>query len=241
MRFIDLFAGVGGFHKALHELGHECVFASEINLLLRELYEKNWEIKPEGDIKKIVEQDITLIPEHDVLTAGFPCQPFSKAGKQEGREDLERGTLFDEIVKILKFRKPSFFILENVPFIAKHDNEATWGYIKRELSSLGYEVNHRNYSPHEFGIPQHRLRIFIVGARRDIGLKHFHFEEVDKNKISLIPIETFLEENSTSKKLPERNIECLDIWQQLIDRIPKDKGMPGFPLLGDGIWSNLPL
>ena len=109
MRFIDLFAGLGGFHKALHELGHECVFASELNVGLREVYKKNWNIEPEGDIRKIVKDNIDSIPDHDILCAGFPCQPFSKAGKQLGRKDT-RGPLFDEIAKILEQKKPQYFI-----------------------------------------------------------------------------------------------------------------------------------
>src|SRR5687768_10352777 len=121
MKFIDLFAGLGGFHKALHELGHTCVFASELDPFLQDTYKRNWGIEAEGDIKKIVEAKIDSIPKHDILCAGFPCQPFSKAGKQMGREDKERGNLFDEIIKILDFRRPKYFMLENVPFIAKHD------------------------------------------------------------------------------------------------------------------------
>ena len=184
MRFIDLFAGLGGFHKALHKLGHECVFVSELDPILREVYTKNWGIEVHGDIKKIVDKEIETIPEHDILCGGFPCQPFSKAGKQLGRDD-DRGTLFDEIVKILDFRKPTFFILENVPFIAKHDNEATWEFMQSELDRIGYKVDHNIYSPQDFGIPQHRKRIFIVGSR--IGLDHFSFDEVDKRKTNKIP------------------------------------------------------
>lgn len=151
MKFIDLFAGIGGFHKALHELGHECVFASELDPVLRETYKLNWgrDINIHGDIRKIVKDNPELIPEHDILCAGFPCQPFSKAGKQLGRED-ERGTLFDEIVKILEARTPKFFILENVRFIAKHNNEETWKAMKADFERLGYDVDHRDYSPHDF-------------------------------------------------------------------------------------------
>jgi DNA (cytosine-5)-methyltransferase 1 len=170
MKFIDLFAGLGGFHKALHELGHDCVFASEINPQLKELYFKNWGIDVHGDIKNIVEGNIEVIPEHDVLCAGFPCQPFSKAGKQLGRNDENSGNLFEEIIKILDFRKPTYFILENVAFIAKHDEENTWKYMKTELESIGYSVDYNIYSPHNFGIPQHRNRIFIVGSLN--GLSH---------------------------------------------------------------------
>ncbi|MBS1636471.1 MAG: DNA (cytosine-5-)-methyltransferase [Bacteroidetes bacterium] len=233
LKFIDLFAGLGGFHKALHELGHECVFASELDPNLRKLYKENWGIRPEGDIRMITNKVIHVIPKHDILCAGFPCQPFSKAGKQLGREDKERGTLFDDIIKILSYRKPKYFILENVPFIAKHDNEETWLYMKRQLEKLGYEVDHRNYSPHDFGVPQHRLRIFIVGSLR--GLKHFSFDNIDKLKTGLSEndIYNFIEDNPiTAKKLPKKNIECLKLWQEFIDALPNDVKIPGFP-----IWS----
>lgn len=129
-----------------------------------------------------MEKEIEIIPEHDILCAGFPCQPFSKAGKQLGRID-DRGNLFDEIIKILDFRKPTYFILENVPFIAKHDNEETWSVMKTELENLGYEVNHEVYSPQDFGIPQHRQRIFIVGSLN--GLEHFSFKQLTIKKLIL--------------------------------------------------------
>ncbi|QOI98486.1 MAG: DNA (cytosine-5-)-methyltransferase [Flammeovirgaceae bacterium] len=231
MRFIDLFAGLGGFHKALHELGHKCVFASELNQPLREIYKANWGIEPKGDIRKVVKSSIDLIPPHDILCAGFPCQPFSKAGNQRGLMDEERGTLFDDIVKILKHRRPKYFILENVPHLAKHNDEQTWTYMQNKLKRLGYEVDHRNYSPHHFGIPQHRLRIFIVGSLN--GLSHFSFDEVDKQKRKVVDIHSFLNGYSNSvRKLPKSNIECLELWQEFIDSIPEDVPMPGFP-----IWS----
>jgi len=231
LKFIDLFAGLGGFHKALTALGHECVFASEIDPELRDLYERNWGLKPEGNIKEIVEKHIEMIPPHDILCAGFPCQPFSKAGKQEGLDDKERGNLFDEIVKVLEFRKPRYFILENVPFIAQHDNEETWSYMKSKLEdkALGYKVDHHNYSPHHFGIPQHRLRIFIVGSR--VGLSHFRFDHIDKKKKDLIDIKKFVSGNRNgAKKLPKENIECLSLWQEFIDSLPGDCALPGFPI-----------
>ena len=230
LKFIDLFAGLGGFHKALHELGHECVFASELDPTLRQVYQENWEIEAQGDIKKIVEKEIESIPPHDILCAGFPCQPFSKAGKQLGRDD-DRGTLFDEIAKILAFRKPKFFILENVPFIKQHDNEETWNYMHNELSNLGYEVDHQVYSPQDFGVPQHRKRIFIVGSL--IGLDHFSFDEIDEQKTPLIDIHQFIEEKpKLFKELPKANQECLKLWQTFIDQIPKETKLPGFPIWG---------
>jgi DNA (cytosine-5)-methyltransferase 1 len=233
MKFIDLFAGLGGFHKALHNLGHECVFASELDPTLQKLYKDNWGIEAKGDIKKIVKDDIESIPPHDVLCAGFPCQPFSKAGNQAGMTDEVRGTLFDEIVKILKHRTPEFFILENVPFIAKHDNEVTWNYMKSELESVGYKVNYEIYSPQDFGIPQHRKRIFIVGSLN--GLEHFSFDEIENQKTSLIDIYEFIEDNPDPKRfkeLPKANQNCIALWQKFISQIPKTTKLPGFPIWG---------
>ncbi len=239
MKFIDLFAGLGGFHKALHGLGHECVFASELDPVLREVYKTNWKIEPHGDIRKIVDNNIDDIPDHDILCAGFPCQPFSKAGKQKGRADTDRGTLFDEIVKILRHRTPKFFILENVPFIAKHDNEETWNYMKSELESAGYTVDHEIYSPQDFGIPQHRKRIFIVGSLA--GLDHFSFKDVDQQKKKLVDIYQFIDSNpKDAKKLPKENLECIKLWQEFIDCIPKETKLPGFPIWGMEFGADYP-
>lgn len=231
LKFIDLFAGLGGFHKALTKLGHECVFASEIDPVLRETYQRNWGITPAGDIKDIVKNRIEDIPEHDVLCAGFPCQPFSKAGKQLGRKDKNNGTLFGEIVKILEIRKPKYFILENVPFIRQHDNEETWKYMESEFKRLNYYVDHRIYSPHQFGIPQHRLRIFIVGSREP--LSNFCFDKIDEAKTEELNIVDYIEQSPESvHKLPQKNIECLELWQEFISRIPKVTPLPGFPIWG---------
>ena len=146
-------------------------------------------------------------------------------------DDKERGTLFDEIVKILEHRTPKFFILENVPFIRQHDNEATWKYMQKQFDRLGYEVDHEVYSPQDFGIPQHRKRIFIVGALK--GLKHFSFKEIENQKTSLIDIHEFIEENpSQFKELPKSNQECIKLWQKFIDQIPKETKLPGFPIWG---------
>ena len=234
MRFIDLFAGIGGFHKALLELGHECVFASELDPVLRETYKLNWgeEINIHGDIRKIVKNNIEIIPEHDILCAGFPCQPFSKAGKQLGRED-ERGTLFDEIVKILEYRKPRYFILENVRFIAKHNNEETWKAMKADFDRLGYSVDSKDYSPHDFGIPQHRERLFIVGALGDNALDHFSFVEIDNYRKPVVDLIDFLDANPQScKYLPKSNQDCIKLWQEFINAIPKEINLPGFPIWG---------
>ncbi len=242
MKFIDLFAGLGGFHKALHELGHECVFASELDPVLRETYRQNWgeKINLHGDIRKIVKDNINLIPDHDILCAGFPCQPFSKAGKQLGRED-DRGTLFDEIVKILERRKPRFFILENVRYIAKHNNEETWKAMKKEFERLGYQVDHKDYSPHDFGIPQHRQRIFIVGSLGKNSLKHFSFNKVDKYKKNVILLDNFIEKNPlNARKLPRANQNCIKLWQELIDCLPNEVKIPSFPIWGMEFGADYP-
>lgn len=217
------------FTKLLHELGHECVFASELNPSLRELYFENWGIEVYGDIKKIIRDNIEIIPEHDILCAGFPCQPFSKAGKQLGRNDENRGDLFEEIIKILEFRRPNYFILENVAFIAKHDEEETWNYMYNELVRLGYHVDKSIYSPQDFGIPQHRNRIFIVGSLN--GLNHFNFDTIDEQKSNNVDINNFIETNpSIYKEISLSNQNCLKIWQEFIENIPQEIKIPGFPI-----------
>ena len=174
MRFIDLFAGLGGFHRALASLGHECVFASEIDDQLRELYKINFGVEPAGDIRTIYSADI---PAHDILCAGFPCQPFSKAGNQLGWEDEVRGTLFVNIVEILKEHQPKFVILENVGNFDRHDNGKTWRTVKSTLKTLHYIVQATEHkasggpgliSPHHLGFPHHGERFFIVASQEGV-------------------------------------------------------------------------
>jgi DNA (cytosine-5)-methyltransferase 1 len=223
MKFIDLFAGLGGFHTALEKLGHQCVFASELKDGLASIYEKNFGMKPHGDIRKIKSRDI---PAHDILCAGFPCQPFSKAGMQKGLEDETNGNLFNQIVRILRYHTPSYFILENVQNLAKHANEETYSLMSNILRGIGYEVEGRVLSPHQYNIPQHRQRLFIVGSRA--GLKNFKW-----------PVERPLLTNSYSFLETDPN-DCidlekdkqhsLDVWQEFLDRLPKDVKLPSFPI-----------
>ncbi len=159
--FVDLFAGIGGFHQAAKELGGECVFASEIDKYACKTYEANHGIKPHGDITKIDTQDI---PDHDILFAGFPCQSFSVAGKRLGFEDT-RGTLFFEIIRILKEKQPKMFLLENVKGLKSHDNGKTLAIILDTLKSLGYNVHWNILNTKDYGIPQNRERIFFVGFK----------------------------------------------------------------------------
>jgi len=223
MKFIDLFAGLGGFHIALEKLGHECVFASEIKDNLRGLYEENFDIKPVGDIKAI--DIIKDVPEHDILCAGFPCQPFSKAGNQQGLNDKKNGNLFNSIVEILENKKPTYFILENVRNLISHNNAETYLYIENQLKGLGYEVDKKIYSPHHIGIPQHRERLFIVGSRK--GLTNFYWpEKSDKNT----NINDFLGKIK-SKKIEDKKIKVIQFWQNFLDCIDGEE-LPHAP-----IWS----
>src|SRR6266849_8143123 len=138
MRFIDLFAGLGGFHLALGSLGHRCVFASELDPELRSIYGRNFRLSNQrlaGDIRTAIDS----VPAHDVLCAGFPCQPFSKSGYQDGHED-ERGTYFDDILAILRMHTPEYVILENVGNFEQHDGGRTWRISRRRLERLGYSV-----------------------------------------------------------------------------------------------------
>ena len=161
LKFIDLFAGLGGFRLALESLNHECVFACEIDSQLNALYEHNFGLKPLGDIKNVDNSDI---PEHDILCAGFPCQPFSQAGYRRGFNCPEKGNLFDYVIGILHAKKPNYFILENVPHLKRHGAGRTWQKMETDLREAGYEINEDCYSPHQFGIPQIRRRMFIVGS-----------------------------------------------------------------------------
>lgn len=160
-KFIDLFAGIGGFHQAMEQLGGECVFASEIDKYAIETYKKNYGIDSGINIREVDEKNI---PKHDVLCAGFPCQTFSKAGKQDGMNDT-RGTLFFEIERILKHHKTKYIVLENVRNLVSHDNGNTWSTIRKHLLNIGYRLTPEPIilSPHQFGIPQLRERVVILG------------------------------------------------------------------------------
>jgi|SRR3990170_2981767 len=233
-KFIDLFAGLGGFHLALKELGHKCVFASEINPVLRDVYHKNFSIFPKGDITKINSGDI---PKHDILCAGFPCTPFSKAGKRMGRKDKKQGKLFDEILRILDHHKPKFFILENVSNLHYHNERKTLAYIKRKLSKIGYEIASNIYSPHEFGIPQYRRRVFIVGSLS--SLKEFAW--IDKYKVkSETNIESILEKRKNGFiSISKEQKHCVSVWQKFLDVLPATESLE-YPIWAMEFGANYP-
>lgn len=157
-RFIDLFCGIGGFHFAAMQNGGFCVFASDIDAPARKAYQENFNLAPKGDITQISEHDI---PDHDMLCAGFPCQPFSIIGNRLGFDDI-RGTLFFEIVRIIKAKKPKFAVLENVKQLATHDKGNTLRVILQTLESIGYTVYWKVLNSLDYGLPQKRERIVIV-------------------------------------------------------------------------------
>jgi DNA (cytosine-5)-methyltransferase 1 len=186
-KFIDLFAGIGGFHLALHNLGAECVFASEWDEKARKTYEMNFmSVSPKlfssrNFVGDITEVDKKSIPDFDILTAGFPCQPFSQAGFKKGFDDI-RGTLFFDIAEIIRIKKPKAFFLENVRHLYAHDGGKTFETIRAILTEeLGYSFHHSIVKASDHGLPQLRPRLFMVGFRN----KKLDFVPPENRKLKL--------------------------------------------------------
>jgi DNA (cytosine-5)-methyltransferase 1 len=168
-KFIDLFAGVGGLRLPFDELG-ECVFTSEINAAARDVYSKNFqedESLIDRDISKVNDLDLADFPSHDLILAGFPCQPFSHAGLRKGFDDI-RGTLFFSIAKIADSKRPRVLLLENVRGLKGHDGGYTFVRIQETLEGLGYVVHSKVLNARDFGLAQNRNRLFIVAIRSDL-------------------------------------------------------------------------
>lgn len=228
-RFIDLFSGIGGFHQAMKNLGGTCVLASEIDAFAIETYKINYGMDSSHDVTQI---DNDSIPPHDVLCAGFPCQSFSKAGKQQGFADDTKGTLFFEVARILEKAKPKFFILENVRNLIAHDNGNTIRVIEKTLQELGYNFKTIIMSPHQLGIPQLRERVYILGVRKDVFSGEMTFIIPQKNRMSIdIYSAGIFDENAPEKyNISEHEIRVLNCWDEFHKGI-KEKTI-GFP-----IWS----
>ncbi len=226
MRFIDLFAGLGGFHVALERLGHTCVFASELDTNLRSLYEKNYGMRPHGDIRAV---PVESIPKHDILCAGSPCQPFSKAGEQQGFECPKWGDLFEFVLRVLRHHKPEYIILENVPNLERHRQGETWAELRKGLEDAGYIITTNHLSPHQYGIPQIRERVFIVGCRA--GLKNFTWPK-ERNQASLSITSVLDRQPADAKAISGQVKKCLQVWQAFIEAFPRSEELPSFP-----IWS----
>jgi DNA (cytosine-5)-methyltransferase 1 len=200
LTFIDLFAGIGGFHQALTSVGMTCVFASEIDEPARKTYLANHALNPalfNQDIRTLSPDDV---PDHDILCAGFPCQPFSQAGYKKGFTDAEhseRGNLFFCILDILEAKRPKAFILENVRHLLNHDDGNTFATIYQQLTNLNYAVFYKVLKASDYGRPQHRPRIYIVGFNKQYVNTDYAF-----NFPSPIPLQTTLS----------------DVWEGACDR-----------------------
>ena len=252
MRFADICAGLGGFHKSLKELGHECVFASEVDDELREIYKENFPDtadKTFGDIRIFKGE----VPPHDVLCAGFPCQPFSKSGFQLGLEDKTQGTIFHEIVDILEKRRPEYVILENVGNFERHDNGQTWKIVRESLEELNYDVRGTEHitsggsgliSPHHLGYPHSRERFYIVAKQGK--LPENPFPEVDRSRVTTLNdiVQTARELTSQDRgetRLSDSQRDCIEHWNSLLAKMPEDKvDLPSFPIWGDELDATYP-
>jgi DNA (cytosine-5)-methyltransferase 1 len=242
LKFVDLFAGLGGFHLALKSFGFECVFVSEINDELRELYVHNFPDalhKTYGDIRKYKDK----VPSHDILCAGFPCQPFSKSGAQLGPKDATRGTLFREIIEILETHNPTYVILENVGNFERHDGGNTWRVVRESLVNLGYDVKGTEHiegggtgliSPHHFGHPHARERFFVVAKKEKLPDNPLPQPDrhTSTNLTSIIQ-GTLTKEETKETSLSTQQTACIELWNEFLSLIPPDVTLPSFPLWTD--------
>lgn len=206
-KFIDLFAGIGGFHYAFSAYGAECVFASEWDRHAAQTYAENFGMTPQGDITKV---DAAAIPAHDILCAGFPCQAFSVSGKQKGFEDT-RGTLFFDIARIAEYHKPKVLLLENVKNLLKHQNGETFKVIYDTLVGLEYNVHYGVLNAGDFGLPQNRERVYIVAFRRDIDTGGFKFPDPIGRDVCLLDI---MEHENVEAKIISR--PDIDIYKEVM-------------------------
>jgi len=213
IKFIDLFCGIGGFHQALLRLKGECVFACDIDEQCRKTYELNYKLTPEKDISKV---NVESIPDFDILCAGFPCQSFSNSGKKKGLDD-KRGKLFEYILNIALYKKPSFMFLENVKHIKKIDNGNIFEHILKRIKETGYFVTTMELSPHQLGVPQQRERVVFICIRRDIYDKSidlkFQIPDVSIN------LDVIFEKDATKTdkyKISDEEHAILLAWDKII-------------------------
>jgi len=192
-KFIDLFSGIGGFRIAFENCGNKCVFSSEFDKWARETYHQNFGEYPSGDITQISSDNI---PDHDILCAGFPCQPFSIAGMRKGFEDA-RGTLFFEVARILRDKQPKAFLLENVRGIIGHDKGKTLKTIEKILDSTGYDFCYKILNATDYGVPQNRERWYCVGFRKDLGVI---FKEENEDLYEPCKVFVFPEKRKLNKR-----------------------------------------
>ena len=243
-RFIDLFAGIGGFHVALESIGWECVFANEWDKYAAKTYQSwtGFEVNTQ-DINKL---DKNNFPAHEVLCAGFPCQPFSIAGvskkislgRSHGFDDVQQGNLFFQIAEIIRIKKPAVVILENVKNLKSHDKGKTWQIIEKTISDLGYELRHQVIDAQNW-VPQHRERIFIVAFNR----KKFTKSEITSFRFPIVVTRNVRLKNILEKNPDKKYMLTDNLWRYLRDYAKKHKRAGngfGFGLVdGSGISRTL--
>ena len=237
LKFIDLCCGIGGFHYALKNMGFECVMACDIDEKCRNNYEINHKIKPLGDLTKI---EMSSIPNFDILCAGFPCQPFSKAGEQKGFKD-RRGNIFFDICKIVKHHNPKYLILENVRNLASHDNGKTWNVIKATLDDLNYYTYEKTVILNTlyFGVPQSRERVVIMCKRKDLG-ELPKLPTISKNNIKHTSLKEIIDETVDEKyNISGKLKETETVWNNFLNIcIQNNIIIPRFPIWTDWWDSN---
>lgn len=262
LKFIDLFAGIGGFHLAMsEEFGAECVFASDIDEDCRAVYEDNFRLPVYGDIRALTEGDSVAVPDHDILCAGFPCQPFSKSGFQRGINET-RGTLFYNILRILQEKRPRYAILENVRNLAGPRHRDTWRTIITQLRALGYRVADEPtiVSPHLLppaaypdisGAPQVRERVFILCERVDgpvaetdlhmapivANAPATHWDPMQWNVDALLQPDGEIEDLHKYQLRPHE-MRWLDVWNDFIQTVGIGTKLPGFPIWVDAFQTD---
>ena len=215
--YIDLFCGIGGFHQALNRLNCDCVLACDIDKACRANYKLNYDIEVHPDVKKINPEEI--IEDIDIICGGFPCQAFSNAGKKKTFED-DRGLLFDEIMRIAKVKKPKFMFLENVKHILKVGDKKVIEYIKRKINDNGYHLQIFEISPHEYGVPQQRERVYFVCVRKDI---YNNSDIILPPKINDFNFEDFLDDvKDINQKyfIDGDTLQVLNAWEEMIKIFP---------------------
>jgi len=252
-KFVDLFAGIGGFHAALSAMGGKCVYAVEIDPLAAAVYQRNWGIDPLGDITEVANDQEVLVPDHDILCAGFPCQPFSKSGAQRGMDET-RGTLYGNILRVIQEKKPTIVLLENVRNLAGPRHRHEWQVIIETLKDEGYQVSDEPaiFSPHLLppnrgGRPQRRERVFVTATR----LPDDTSTGIDVQPVvSLVPVSGWdprtwnLEDDLPLEPdhdvdgcaLSNDEVNWINAWDDFVSIVRKarpDRRLPGFPIWAD--------
>ena len=228
-KFIDLFCGIGGFHQALKKMGAECVLACDIDKDCRVVYKDNYGIEPVSNVKDINEKTMA---DFDIICAGFPCQAFSNGGKKKCFED-ERGLLFDEIIRIAKEKRPRFMFLENVKHILKVSNGEVIEYIKKRIASIDYTLQLFQISPHNYGIPQQRERVYFVCVRNDIYNGKDVVLPIYTGKIEFDKFLDSKESIDDKYFIKDNTLNVLEVWDEMVKQFEVDEKISPTIMIND--------